>query len=211
MPTLLHVDSSPLFAASISRQLSKHFVEQWQAAHPGSPVITRDLTNTTIPPIDAAWVAASFTPDAALTPDQKQALALSDSLVAELQAADEYVFGIPVHNFSVPSTFKLWIDQVARRGRTFTYATGIPEGLLKGKKATFLIASGGVYDEGTAFASMNFTEPYLRGLFRFLGVTETTFVNAGGAKAVAMGEIDRPTFLQPHLDSITKSLQPAHA
>jgi len=63
------------------------------------------------------------------------------------------VFGVPMHNFSVPSVLKLWIDQIARVNKTFSYATGKPEGLLKGKKATILISSGGRYDQGTAMAS----------------------------------------------------------
>ena len=209
MPTLLHIDSSPLGEASISRHLTNEFVQNWKLANPNGKVVTRDLTTTTIPPVSAAWVGAAFTPQDALAPAQKDLLALSDTLVAELFAADEYVFGVPMHNFSVPSTLKLWIDQIARVNKTFSYATGTPVGLLTGKKATVLIASGGVYDAGTAMASYNFVEPYLRTVLGFLGVTETSFLAAGGASAVNYGKIDRQTFLQPHVDSIRAQFQPA--
>ena len=131
-------------------------------------------------------------------------------MIGELREADEWVIGVPMHNFGIPSTLKLWIDQIARRGETFAYENGKPEGLLRGKKASFLIASGGAYDAGTAMASMNFVEPYLRSVFGFLGVTDITFIHAGGASALAFGQIDRPTFLQPHLDSIRMQFQPAH-
>ncbi|RXH56116.1 FMN-dependent NADH-azoreductase [Granulicella sibirica] len=209
MPTLLHIDSSPLGDASISRHLSHHFVEQWKEVNPDGHLVRRDLTETTIVPVTASWIGAVYTPDDARTPEQNEIISLSNTLLAELRAADEYVIGVPMHNFSIPSTLKLWIDQVARRGETFSYIDGKPEGLLKGKKATFITASGGAYDAGTAFASLNFVEPYLRSVFGFLGVIDTTFINAGGASAIMYGQIDRPTFLQPHLDSIRQQLQPA--
>jgi FMN-dependent NADH-azoreductase len=209
MPTLLDIDSSPLAEASLSRQLTAEFVRSWTLANPTGEVITRDLTTTSIPPISAAWVGAAYAPDEARTPEQHSLLALSDTLIAELRAADEYVFGVPMHNFSIPSTLKLWLDQIARVNKTFSYASGTPVGLLTGKKATIVITSGGNYDAGTAMASFNFVEPYLRTVFGFLGVTDTTFLSAGGASALRYGKIDRNTFLQPHLDSIRAQFQAA--
>ncbi|HZD47257.1 MAG TPA: NAD(P)H-dependent oxidoreductase [Silvibacterium sp.] len=209
MPTLLHIDSSPLGDASVSRQLSREFVQNWKEANPNGKIITRDLTTTSLSPVTAEWVGAAYTPEDTRTPGQRELLALSDTLIAELQSADEYVLGVPMHNFGIPSVLKLWIDQIARAGKTFSYASGAPEGLLKGKKATFLIASGGVYDPATVMASFNFVEPYLRTVFGFLGVTETSFINAGGAAALNYGKIDRQTFLQPHLESIRAQFQAA--
>ena len=201
MPTLLHLDSSPLGEASISRHLTSEFVDSWKLANPDGKVITRDLTKSGLVTIDAAWIGAAYTPEASRTAEQRQALALSDELLEELFAADEYVFGVPMHNFSIPGVFKLWIDQIARAGRTFAYVNGAPKGLLTGKKATFLITSGGVYDAGTAMASFNFVEPYLRTLFAFLGVADTTFQTAGGAAALRYGG-SREDFLSPHVEAI---------
>jgi FMN-dependent NADH-azoreductase len=209
MPTLLHIDSSPLGEASISRHLTNEFIQSWKLANPDGKIITRDLTTTPIAPVTAAWVGAAYTPEDSRTPEQRQLLALSDTLIAELQSADEYVFGVPMHNFSVPSSVKLWIDQIARAGKTFSYVDGAPAGLLKGKRASFLLTSGGVYDAGTAMASFNFVEPYLRTVFGFLGVTETTFLNAGGTAALRYGQVDRQTFIQPHVESIRTQFQPA--
>ena len=121
-------------------------------------------------------MGAAYSPEAARTPQQKELLSLSDSLLAELEQADEYVFGVPMHNFGVPSVLKLWIDQISRVGRTFSYADGAPKGLLIDKKATFIIATGGIYDAQTKMASFNFVEPYLRSVFGFLGVTDATFL-----------------------------------
>ena len=185
MPTLLHIDSSPLGDASISRHLTKEFVHHWKKSHPAGRVINRDLTIA--PP----------------------GLSLSDTLIGELFSADEYVFGVPMHNFSIPSTLKLWIDQVARVGKTFNYVDGKPVGLLKNKKATFVLASGGIYDAGTVMASYNFVEPYLRTIFGFVGVTDIHFITAGGVAAIRFGQVDRETFLKPHVESIRAKFQTA--
>ena len=201
MSTLLHIDSSPLYERSVSRQLTGAFVTQWKSSHPDGTVVDRDLNATPVAPITAEWVGAAYTPERARTPQQKALLALSDALLAELEQAEEYVFGVPMHNFGVPSVLKLWIDQIARVGRTFSYGSGIPKGLLTGKKATFLIATGGIYDAKTQMASFNFVEPYLRSVFGFLGVTDATFLTTGGTAALNYGQ-DRDAFLAPHLQAV---------
>ena len=206
MPTLLHIDSSPLYGRSVSRQLTGAFVTQWKSSHPDGMVFDRDLTATPIPPVTAEWVGAAYTPEEARTPQQRELLALSDTLIAELEHADEYVFGVPMHNFGVPSVLKLWIDQISRVGRTFSYAEGAPKGLLAGKKATFIIATGGIYDAHTQMASFNFVEPYLRSVFGFLGVTDATFLTAGGTAALNYGQ-DRDAFLAPHLQAVQAHAQ----
>jgi FMN-dependent NADH-azoreductase len=209
MSTLLHIDSSPLYGRSVSRELSAAFVTQWKASHPSGKVIYRDLNATTIPPITADWVGAAYTPGEARTPQQTQLLSRSESLLAELEQADEYVIGVPMHNFGVPSVLKLWIDQIARVGRTFSYSDKGPKGLIVGKKATFIIATGGIYDAQTRMASFNFVEPYLRSVFGFLGVTDATFLTAGGTAALNQGQ-DRGTFLAPHLQAVQKAFHGAN-
>jgi len=146
MSTLLHIDSSPLYGRSVSRELTAAFVTQWKGSHSDGTVIDRDLNATPMPPINGEWVGAVYTPEQARTPQQKKLLSLSDSLLAELEQADEYVIGVPMHNFGVPFVLKLWIDQIVRVGRTYSYAGGKPKGLITGKKATFIIATGGIYD-----------------------------------------------------------------
>ena len=206
MPTILHINSSPLYGRSVSRQLTDAFVTQWKSSHPNGTVLDRDLNATPIPPVTAEWVGAAYTPEEARTPQQKQLLALSDTLLTELEQADEYVFGVPMHNFGVPSVLKLWIDQIARVGRTFSYSEKGPKGLITGKKATFIVATGGIYDAQTRMASFNFVEPYLRSVFGFLGVTDATFLTAGGTSTLNQGR-DRNTFLAPHLQAVQMHAQ----
>lgn len=202
MATLLHVDSSPMGGHSLTRKLTEEFVSQWKKAHPDGRVITRDLTATSLPVIDAQWVGAAYTPEDARTAEQKAKLALSEELIAELEQADEYVFGVPMHNFAIPAVLRLWIDQVSRVGKTFSYSSAGPEGLLKGKKAHFYLATGGEYGAGSPAAVMNHVEPYLQTIFGFLGVKDVTFLTAGGAAVLRSGTTDAQTFLAPHIDSI---------
>ena len=203
MPTLLHLDSSPL-ESSISRELTREFVKTWKMAHPDGKVIDRDLASQPPRPLDAAWVNAAYTPTPARTPEQKAALALSDELINELEVAEEYVIGVAMHNFSIPSVLKLWIDQVVRSGKTFTYGDGGAHGLLQGKKATILIATGGVYEPGTPAGALNFVEPYLKTILGFMGVTEATFLTAGGVAQVMRGAMDRQTLLNLTLQQVRR-------
>jgi FMN-dependent NADH-azoreductase len=201
MATLLQIDTSPL-ASSISRELTREFVKNWKAAHPAGNVIQRDLAANPPALIDQAHIYAVYTPEEALVPEQRSLLAYSDELIAEIKAADEYVFGVAMHNFSIPAVLKLWIDQVVRKGQTFNYGAGGPVGLLAGKKATVLVATGGDYTAGSPYASMNFIDPYLRTVLGFIGVTDLTFVTAGGTAQLMSGTVDRGAFLQPTLEQV---------
>jgi FMN-dependent NADH-azoreductase len=186
----------------VSRELTREFVRVWKAMHPDGEVIYRDLAADPPPPIDAGWIDAAFTSPGARTPEQAAALALSDALIRELDRADEYVIGVAMHNFGVPSVLKLWIDQTVRRGRTFVYGEEGPKGLLQGKTANVVVASGGVYAPGTPSAAMNYIDPYLKTVLAFIGVTDVKFIAAGGTARMMAGAVDRPTFLKPVLEAV---------
>jgi FMN-dependent NADH-azoreductase len=188
--------------SSITRELTREFVKTWKTANPDGAVIYRDVAAHTPKPIDAAWIGAIYTPVESRTEEQTAILAPSEELIAELENADEYVFGVAMHNFSIPASLRLWVDQVLRRGRTFTYSEAGPKGLLTGKKATVLMASGGVYEPGTPLGSWNFVDPYLKVVLGFVGVTDVKVVSASGAAQLMMGTIDRDTFLKPTLELV---------
>jgi FMN-dependent NADH-azoreductase len=202
MATLLKFDSSPMGPHSVSRKLTSKFADSWQKLHPAGKVIARDLTLLDLPAVNGFWVGAAYTPADARTPEQNQALAVSDALIADLQQADEYVFGVPMHNFGIPSTLKLWIDQIVRVGKTFSYTANGPAGLLTGKKATVLIASGGVYSPGSAMESMDFVSPYLKAVFRCIGISDVNIIAAGGTAQLMSGKVDPEVFLAPHLENV---------
>lgn len=201
MPTLLQIHSSPL-PTSVSRELTAEFARAWSAAHPGGHVITRDLNAAPPPPIDAEWIGSAYTAPSDRTAAQDQAIALSEELIGELERAGEVVIGVPMHNFGVPAVLKLWVDQVARRGRTFEYGAGGPRGLLGGKKVTVIVATGGVYSAGSPVASWNHAEPYLRTVFHFLGITDIEFIAAEGTSKLASPTVDRSVFLRPAIEQV---------
>jgi FMN-dependent NADH-azoreductase len=178
MSTILVVTASPRGDRSVSRALTSFFAEQWAARHPNDRILLRDVGHHPVPHVNEPWIVGAFAPLDAQTPESKAAIAVSDSLVEEFLSADRYVFGVPMHNFNIPSTFKAYIDQIVRPGRTFGLGPKGFEGLVLGKKALFITASGGTYLPGSATAAFNFQEPYLRTIFGFIGVTEVQFVTA---------------------------------
>lgn len=182
MAHLLHLDSSPRGERSHSRRLTREFVEIWQQAHPDDTVTYRDIGRNPIPHVDEPAIAAAYTPPTQHTPELQVAIRLSDQLVDEFLAADYYVMGIPMYNFSVPSVFKAYIDQIVRPGRTFNYDPNDLENpykpLVHGKTMFVITARGGSgFDPGQPYEAFNHQDPYLRTAFGFMGVTDITFVH----------------------------------
>ncbi len=167
--TILHIDASARREGSTTRDLSDRVVQHLGAAR----IIRRDLA-TPLPLLTESWINANFTPVDQRSDAQRDQLALSDTLVGELQDADTIVIGLPIYNFSVPAAFKAWIDLVARAGLTFSYTENGPKGLLDGKRVVLAIASG-----GTAVGSeIDFATDYVRHVLGFIGITDVEVVAA---------------------------------
>ncbi len=169
---ILNVQSSARSSASQSRELTNRFIEQ-VSAHAQTEVTERDVAKG-VPLIDESWVSATFTPEDQRSHEDRSALAFSDVLLQELEAADVVVVGVPLYNFGVPASLKAWFDQVARAGRTFRYTENGPEGLLTGKRAVIVVTSGGVPVDSAA----DFATPHVRQFLSFLGITDITTVAA---------------------------------
>lgn len=199
MPRLLVVETSPRGDHSISRHLTCRFVTEWRKAHPEGVVADRDLMNTELPFVNAPWLHAYFTPPEQHSAEMREALRLSDELVAELIAADHLVIVTPVYNYNVPAALKAWVDHVVRKGLTLGHDGS---GLLHGKRATILMASGGVYTEGSPIRDRDLATQYLRLILNVVGITDVEVVAAGGAKVVDMGEVGRDEFLHRFDDAI---------
>ena len=179
MTNILHVTASIRGEESVSRKLGNRLVEQLQD-RTGANVTLRDLAKNDLPLIDADRFAANLTPLAERDEQARQLAAVGDDLIAELQAADTLVLSLPVYNFTMPSTLKAWADLVARAGTTFRYTENGPQGLLTGKKAYALIASG-----GTPIGSeIDFLTPWLRHFLKFLGITDLEIIAADGISGV---------------------------
>ncbi len=199
MSRLLVIETSPRGNASISRQLTRRFVDQWRAAHAGGEIVLRDLAETALPHVTAPWLQAYFTPPDRQSPEMQAALRQSDELVAELLAADHLVIATPVYNYNVPAALKAWFDHVVRKGRTLGFDG---KGLLEGKKATVLIASGGVHSEGSPMRDRDIAATWLRLILNVIGISDVTIVAGGGAKAVDMGEATMEDFIGRHATTI---------
>lgn len=169
--TVLHIDASARFDGSVSRELTQRLAERLAG---GGRVLRRDLAADPVPFVDEAWVGANFTADAERTQAQRETLAGSDALVEQLEAADDIVIGAPIYNFAIPASLKAWIDQVARARRTFRYTEDGPEGLLNGKTAWLVIASGGTPLD----SEIDFATGYLRHVLGFLGITDVRVIDA---------------------------------
>ncbi len=193
MVSILHIDSSPRGERSHSRELSKEFVSGWKAAHPEDAIAYRDLGHHPVPHVNEAWIAAAFSPPETHTPELAEAIRISDELVDEFLAADRYVFGVPMYNFNIPSTFKAYIDQIVRINRTVAVEAQGFKGLVEGKKAVIITARGGDFRATSPAAAYDFQEPYLRTIFGFIGLTDIQFINAnslneGDARTQSLSE-----------------------
>jgi len=186
MPTLLNIQSSPRGPHSISRTLSQDFVTAWQAKHPDGKVVLRDLAESHLPYVGVPWITGIFLSADKHTVEMRNALAISDELIAELLSADEILIGTPMYNFTVPANLKAWIDLVVRPRVTHS---GPPErkGLVTGKICKIIVASGGTYDEGLPAAASDYESGYLKRILSFIGITEVEVILAGGTAAVAFG------------------------
>jgi FMN-dependent NADH-azoreductase len=173
---ILQINASARREGANSTRLANAVVARLQAAHPDARVTLRDLAVTPHPMLDEAALGALFTPAGQRTPEQAARVALDDALIAEVQAHDTMVLGVPMYNFGIPAQLKNWIDAIARAGVTFRYTEAGPEGLLRGKTVYLALARGGLYRDTEKDAQV----PYLKNVLGFLGMTDLHCIYAEG-------------------------------
>jgi FMN-dependent NADH-azoreductase len=181
---VLQLNSSILGDNSVSNQLVATLTERLQAAGEKLEIQQRDFSVEPVPHFDEQWLQALMTPEADRSDSQQQKVDFSDTLIAELKAADVLIIGLPMYNFSVPSMLKAWNDHVARAGATFKYTDTGPVGLLEDKKVFLVAAMGGVHKVGES----DYLRPYMQQFLGLLGLTDISFVTASGLN---MGEEPR--------------------
>jgi FMN-dependent NADH-azoreductase len=174
MSKVLVLNSSALGGASVSNQLAQDALIELRARDPGLIVTVRDLGANPIPHLNSDS-ATALRGAAPANEAQATAQELSDTLIAELKAADAIVIGAPMYNFGIPSTLKAWFDYVLRAGITFRYTEAGPVGLFEGKRAIIIESRGGYYSEG-ATKVLDSQEPHLRTLLGFVGIKDVTFI-----------------------------------
>ncbi|MEM9349646.1 MAG: NAD(P)H-dependent oxidoreductase [Pseudomonadota bacterium] len=167
--TILRIDASARKEGSITRDLTDKVIAKLGA----ETVVTRDLAEG-LPLLSEAWLGANWTAADERNDAQQEALALSDALVSEIKAADTLVIGVPIYNFAVPAALKAWVDLIARAGVTFAYSETGPKGLLEGKRAILVVASGGT----KVGSEIDFAVGYMRHIMGFIGITDVDIVAA---------------------------------
>ena len=200
MTTLLQIHASIHGPHGESSRLAEQFAAEWRTVTPGGRVVTRDIGSEVVPHLTAERFAAFVAKPHARTPVQQAIVAFSDALIDELRRADVIVLGLPLYNFGVPSSFKAYIDHVARAGVTFRYGENGPQGLVTGKKAYVCATRGGLY-AGTPLDSET---AYVRDVLRFLGIAGLEFIYAEG---LAMGDAMKADALARARAAIRRSAQ----
>jgi FMN-dependent NADH-azoreductase len=183
MKTLLVIDASGRVTRSITRSLTDRFTAVWSKANPDGKVIRRDVGSNPPPSVNESWIAAVFSDPATHTDTMRSALAPSDALLEEIEQAEAIVIGTPIYNFGMPAQLKAWFDQIVRMGRSFDIRQELPDpyiALLDPKPVTVIISAGdGSMHPGGALYPVNFLEPHVAHLLRFVGMKDISFVRVG--------------------------------
>ncbi len=166
MTQVLRIDSSLFGPEGVSNQLNAHLIEQITENTDDVNVTTRSLTHGEIPHFTYETIESIGAGTAKL----------ADSLIAEVQAADIIVLGVPMYNFGVPSEFKAWFDHIARAKVTFEYTANGPVGLLKNKKVYVVTTRGGIHKD----QSTDTETPFLKTILSFVGLDDVEFIYAEG-------------------------------
>ncbi len=177
---LLEIHAGVRDHGSVSRRLCGVFLDYWRKLHPAATRTLRDIGLHPPSHPTALFTAANYTPSAQRIPEMHAALAESDALIDELLAADRILLALPMYNFSVPSTFKAWLDNIVRVNRTFTFdpASFTFGPLVLGRRALVIVSSAADYRAESPMAHLDHLTPYVRTIFGFIGISEVSFVYA---------------------------------
>nr|WKF56519.1 FMN-dependent NADH-azoreductase 1 [Paraburkholderia busanensis] len=176
---IMHVDASAKREHSNSRALSRYFIEQLRGQGVAPEIDYLDVTVDTPAHVTEAFTIATYTPENERTPAMKATLAASDALCRRLLDADAFIFAMPMYNWSMPSSFKAFIDNIIRTNLTYVFnAQGGIDGVLTRQKTLFITSRGVDLRPGSPFASMDALTPALKAAFGFIGVANPTFVDA---------------------------------
>lgn len=189
MTRLLHIRCSPR-PSSDSDALAAHVLEHLAERHEDLSITLRDLGAQPLPLPSTDYANALVTHPDNFTPAHIEALTLSNSLIAELDAADILLLSSPVHNYTVPASLKTWIDYALRMGKTFNSTPAGKVGILR-DRPTFVVnsAGGGIFEGRTR--QPDFFTPYITAVFNTIGIFDIEFF-----------QMDRMAMLESRLEKI---------
>lgn len=175
---ILHVDCSSR-KSSHSRRLSAAIVARIAEEVGTLTVNRRDLGNEPIPHTLPDYADSLSSPVAVAAASGSDAYRLSEELIAEIEAADIVVIGTPMHNFTIPSVLKAWIDQLLRVGRTIIPTPAGKMGAVDDRPVLVAVASGGIFD-GEGANQPDFLTPYLTAALACIGLSSVRFISLQG-------------------------------
>ncbi|SSW72678.1 FMN-dependent NADH-azoreductase [Achromobacter veterisilvae] len=179
--TILRIICSPRGRASESYRLSQRIVERIAGAADGAAPSVTELDATALPHVDPDYAATLSAPQD--PPDEvlgRGALRQSAELIRSLRDASHIVIATPMHNFTVPSSLKAWIDHVVRVRHTFRITAEGKLGSLSDRPVYVAISSGGEFSESGAQRQPDFLTPYLRHVLGTIGLADVTFFSVQG-------------------------------
>lgn len=198
---ILHVSCSPRGQASESYRLSQNIIGLLLKSDPAAMLIDRVIGGGSIPQVDDDFAVSQ---QSAADVSQQGSASLSEELIRELQSSDVVLISTPMHNFTVPSTLKAWIDHVARVRWTFDVSPGGKIGLLRDRPVFVAVSSGGRFS-GERTRQPDFLTPYLKVILGMIGLHDLTFFSvegtAFGRDAVAKARARTDQALQEHFSS----------
>ena len=148
-----------------------------------------NLYNEDIPELTAETLplyGSVYDEKSSLSKREQQILARRAELIEQFKAADRLIIAMPMHNFTVTSRLKDYVDNIIMGGQTFQFSENGPQGLMGGHKALLVQSSGSVYSTGP-LAPWEQSYPFLRTVFGMLGFDSTDIVRAEGTTNPGIG------------------------
>lgn len=175
MNSVLLINASPQGPVSHANQLALELVACLRQRHPRLELVERDLGAHPLPALGTDYARALTTP----TPFEAPVFEVSEALIGELERSEALIIATPMHNFTLPAAFKLWIDYVLRIHRTFSSGPDGKLGLLRDRPVYVVVGSGG-FHQGERARQPDFLTPYLRHVLNTLGLFDVHFTYLEG-------------------------------
>ena len=205
MKNILHVSASPRGQAAESYRLSQKIVDLLLQKEPGATVVNRVIGDGSMPHVDENYaISQGSTADVS----NDGSMILSEELIREVERADFLVISTPMHNLSVPSSLKAWLDHVIRARRTFNVSREGKIGTLRDRPVFVAVASGGRFS-GERARQPDFLTPYLTAVLATVGLHDLTFFSVQGTGSGPEATEQTRTRTDEELQAYFASFHPA--
>lgn len=176
----IKANSRPIEQA-VSVQLYQSFLDSYKDSHPEDTIIELDIFKENLPYYDTDKINGMFklSKNMELTSSESKATDLVNKYLNQFLSADKIVFGFPLWNFTIPAPLHTYLDYLCQVGKTFSYTSEGPVGLLSDKKVALLNARGGIYSEGPA-ESLEMSVKYIKTILSFWGIQDITTIIVEG-------------------------------